>query len=68
VKAVSELFAPLGGEVVAVNDALADRPELVNDSPYDQGWMLLIKPSDRSQLAALLDVKAYEALVATLAT
>lgn len=68
VKAVSELFAPLGGEVVAVNEALADRPELVNDSPYDQGWMLVIKPSDRSEVAALLDVNAYEALVATLAT
>jgi glycine cleavage system H protein len=68
VKAVSELFAPLAGEIVAVNDALADKPELVNDSPYDQGWMLVIKPSDRAELSGLLDATAYEALLSTLKT
>jgi len=68
VKAVSELFAPLAGEIVAVNDALADKPELVNDSPYDQGWMLVIKPSNRAELSALLDAPAYEALLSILKT
>jgi glycine cleavage system H protein len=66
VKAVSELFAPLSGEVVEVNTALADRPELVNEAPYERGWMVVLKPSDGSQLAALLDVAAYEAHVGSL--
>ncbi len=66
VKAVSELFAPIGGEVVEVNQALATKPELVNDTPYGEGWMLVLKPSNRAELDALLDAKAYEALLATL--
>lgn len=66
VKAVSELFAPLGGEVVEVNSALANKPELVNDAPYDGGWMIAIRPSDRSQLDALLDAAAYEAFLGSL--
>ena len=45
VKAVSELFAPLGGEVVEINAALADHPELINESPYDKGWMILVRPA-----------------------
>jgi glycine cleavage system H protein len=66
VKAVSELFAPLSGEVVEVNTALADRPELVNEAPYDRGWMVVLKPSDSGQLSALLDVTAYETHVGSL--
>jgi glycine cleavage system H protein len=59
VKAVSELFAPISGEVVEVNSALGDNPELVNESPYGDGWMLLIKPSDPKDLDRLLDSAAY---------
>jgi glycine cleavage system H protein len=66
VKAVSELFAPLTGEVVEVNRALAEHPELVNDSPYGEGWMLVIKPADTKQVAGLLDAAAYQELLATL--
>lgn len=66
VKAVSELFAPINGEVVETNDALEDSPELVNDSPYDDGWMMLIKPDDAGELDKLMDAAAYEAFVAGL--
>jgi glycine cleavage system H protein len=66
VKAVSELFAPLSGEVVEVNAALADRPELVNDAPYGGGWMLVIKPSNPAELEQLLDTASYEKLLGTL--
>jgi glycine cleavage system H protein len=66
VKAVSELFAPIGGEVVEVNAALTNKPELVNEAPYEGGWMIVIRPSDRAQLDALLDAKAYEAFLGTL--
>ena len=65
VKAVSELFAPIGGEVVAVNDALAQQPELINESPYADGWMLLVRPKSSAELAHLLDAAAYEALLAS---
>lgn len=63
VKAVSELFAPISGTVVAVNTDLTDKPELVNDGPYDKGWMLLIEPKDPKDVDALLDVAAYQALL-----
>lgn len=66
VKAVSELFAPISGEVVEVNAALADQPEHVNEAPYATGWMLLIRPSDPAQLNALMDAAAYEAFVGSL--
>ena len=52
VKAVSELYMPIGGEVTAINDALADAPELVNSDPYDGGWMMEIKASDPAELEA----------------
>lgn len=58
-KSVSDLFAPVSGEIVARNEELDDRPELVNSDPYGEGWMLSIRPSDRSQLDALLDAEAY---------
>lgn len=59
VKAVSELFTPLSGEVTAVNGELEDTPELVNNEPYAGGWMIKIKPSNLSELEELLDKDAY---------
>jgi len=60
VKAASDLFAPLGGEVVAVNEALAKGPEAVNQDPYGAGWMVKVKPVDLSQWEALLSPADYE--------
>jgi glycine cleavage system H protein len=62
VKAVSDLFAPVGGEVVETNAELADKPELLNSDPMGEGWMLRIKVADRAQVDRLLDPAAYEAL------
>jgi glycine cleavage system H protein len=59
VKAVSELYMPLGGEIVAVNDALADAPEKVNEDPYGAGWMIEVKPSNPSEMEALMDKNGY---------
>ncbi len=59
VKAVSELFMPLGGEVAAINEALEDAPELVNTAPYTEGWMLEIKASDPSEYDQMMDGAAY---------
>ena len=63
VKAVSDVFAPLSGEVVAVNEALADAPESINDDPYGEGWLVKVKLSDTGQLDSLLDVEAYRKLL-----
>jgi len=63
-KAVSELFAPISGKVVEVNDPLVEAPETVNEDPYEEGWMIAIEPADPKELAELLDVKAYAAFVA----
>jgi glycine cleavage system H protein len=62
-KAVSELFAPISGKVVEVNDPLVEAPETVNEDPYEEGWMIAIEPSDPKELSDLLDVKAYTAFV-----
>ncbi len=62
-KAVSELFAPVTGKVVEVNDPLSDAPETVNDDPYEEGWMIVIEPSDPKELESLMDAKAYRAFV-----
>lgn len=59
VKAVSELYLPIGGEITAVNTELEDAPEAVNNAPYTDGWMVDIKPSDPSELDALMDQEAY---------
>ena len=59
VKAVSDVIAPLSGEIVEVNTALADAPEAINDDPYDGGWMVKVKLSDRGEAGALLDRDAY---------
>ena len=64
VKAVSDLFAPIGGEVVEANAALGGQPELVNTSPFGDGWMIRLRVSDPGQLDGLLDPDAYDALVA----
>jgi glycine cleavage system H protein len=63
VKAVSDLFAPLSGEVVETNPDLTGKPELLNTDPFGAGWMLRIAVSDKSQLAALLDAAGYDALI-----
>lgn len=64
VKSVSELFSPVSGEVVKVNESLDDAPETVNEDPYGGGWMIQVRLSDPSQLDGLLDADAYEAFVA----
>ena len=61
VKATSELMSPLSGEVVKVNEALKDTPELINDDPYGEGWMITIKLSDPTELDSLLSSEQYEA-------
>ena len=63
VKAASDIYAPVSGEIVAVNDALGDAPELVNSEPYVPGWLFKIKPSDESELDSLLDADAYKASI-----
>ncbi len=62
-KSVSDIFAPLAGTVVEVNDALEDNPELVNDDPYGDGWICVIEVADTTELDALLDAAAYTALI-----
>ncbi len=63
VKAVSDLFAPVGGEVVEANGALAGKPELVNEDPYDGGWMIKIRLADAGQVDGLLGAAAYDDIV-----
>lgn len=63
VKTVSELFAPIAGEIVAVNETLESQPEAVNEAPYEQGWMLVIRPDTAADLDTLLDTSAYAAHV-----
>jgi len=65
VKAVSELFSPVSGEVVEVNEKLAEKPELVNTDPYGDGWMIRIKMSDQSELDELMTADDYEDYVQT---
>lgn len=66
VKTVSELFSPVTGEVVEVNAALADKPELVNQDSYKDAWMVVIRMSTPSELDALMDAGAYESYLGTL--
>lgn len=63
VKTVSELYAPVSGKVVEVNSELEDSPELVNSSPYEQGWMIVVEMDDPSQVDSLLSAEEYENLV-----
>ncbi len=62
-KAVSDVFAPLSGESLVVNEALADSPEQVNHDPYGEGWMVRVKLSDPSELDSLLEPDAYRDLL-----
>ncbi len=59
VKAVSELFMPIGGEILAINSALEETPEHVNNNPYNEGWMIEVKPSDVAEMDVLMDKNAY---------
>lgn len=65
VKAASDVYAPIPGEVIASNTALADAPEVVNDDPYGKGWMWKIKPDNAADLDGLLDAAGYEAFLKT---
>lgn len=64
VKAASDVYAPVSGEIVAANEALADAPETINSDPYGEGWIFKIKLSDESELDSLLDADAYSAQIA----
>jgi glycine cleavage system H protein len=63
VKAASDVYSPVSGEVVAANDALSATPELINQSPYGEGWIFKVKPSNHQELAQLLDAAAYGRVV-----
>jgi len=65
VKAASDIYAPLGGEVIEVNQTLVDAPETLNNDPYGQGWLFKLRPTDPAALQGLLDSAAYEALLAS---
>jgi glycine cleavage system H protein len=64
VKAVSDVYAPLSGEIVAVNDVLADQPELINEDPYGEGWLVRVRLFDASEADQLLDAATYRGLLA----
>ncbi|QFU02065.1 Glycine cleavage system H protein [Halomonas sp. THAF5a] len=64
VKAASDLYAPLAGEVIAVNEALEDAPETVNEAPYADGWIMKVRLDDAAALESLLDADAYQAVAA----
>ena len=63
VKAASDLYAPLAGEVIAVNEELEDAPETINESPYENGWIIKVRVDDAGAVAALLDADAYQAVI-----
>ena len=64
VKAASDVYAPIGGEIVEVNENLADSPEMVNTDAYGDGWIFRMQPSDAAELGALMDADAYEGFLA----
>ena len=63
VKTISDLFLPVGGEILEQNEALADQPELVNKDPYGEGWLIKMKPANAADLDNLLNAESYKALV-----
>jgi len=63
VKAVSDLYAPVSGKVVEINQGLAEKPELINTDPYGQAWMIVVEPKDPKELDQLMDAAAYAAMV-----
>ena len=62
VKAASDIYSPISGKIIAVNETLEDAPETVNDSPYDQGWFFKLQPTDLTELESMLDANAYQEL------
>jgi glycine cleavage system H protein len=62
-KSVSDIYAPVAGTVIAVNDSLSDSPERLNDDPYGDGWICIIEPSDLNSVNSLLDVDGYRRLI-----
>jgi glycine cleavage system H protein len=65
VKAASDVYSPVAGEIVEGNEALADSPEIVNSDPYGDGWIMRVTPSSADDVAALMDADAYEAMIAS---
>lgn len=63
VKTVSDLFLPIGGEILEVNPALEEHPELVNQDPYGEGWLVRIRPTDVSEMGNLMDAEAYKQII-----
>ncbi len=63
VKAASDVYSPVSGEVLAVNDALGATPELINQAAYGDGWLMKVRPSDKAEIGKLLDAAAYKAVV-----
>ena len=63
VKTVSELYAPISGKIVAVNEDLSDSPEFVNESPYEKAWMILVEPSNASEMDNLMTAEQYEEMI-----
>ncbi len=63
VKAVSDLYAPVSGKVVEINQTVVEKPEVINTDPYGQAWMIVVEPRDLSELSQLLDASAYMALI-----
>ena len=63
VKAVSDVYAPLSGEITAVNDAVSDSPELVNEDPYGEGWLVVVEVENREELDDLMDAASYRSFV-----
>ncbi|MES0491923.1 MAG: glycine cleavage system protein GcvH [Leptospirales bacterium] len=66
VKAVSDMFAPVGGKIIGKNETLVDSPESVNSDPYGKGWLIELEPNDASQLDSLMDAAAYKEYISTL--
>ncbi|MBN1405659.1 MAG: glycine cleavage system protein GcvH [Candidatus Omnitrophica bacterium] len=66
VKAASDIYAPVSGEIIEANEALADKPELINQSPYEKGWLCKIKLSDPKEASKLMDARQYEEYLNTL--
>ncbi|WP_173915726.1 glycine cleavage system protein GcvH [Halobacillus sp. Marseille-Q1614] len=63
VKTVSELYAPVSGKVVEINEELEDSPEFVNESPYEKAWMIVVEPSDSSEMEELMSAEDYEEMI-----
>lgn len=63
VKTVSELYAPVSGKVVEINEELEDSPEFVNESPYEKAWMIVVEPTDDGELDQLMDAEAYQKMI-----